>query len=313
MSGDIVVVTGASGFVGRFVLDELNSQRVSVRALVHKTPVKGTVASVTGTLTDEQTLHTLLNGARWVIHCAFSHVQDRYRGGEGDDPVAFWQTNFGGTLALLEGCAQHNVEACSMLSSRAVFGAQTGIVDDDCATTPDTHYGALKAAEESLAAAYRASGKLSVRCVRATGVFGRAATPERNKWWPLVCETLACSPDQPLAIAPRTSTKVSGEDVANALWLSLGTAEPQRTQLASSGNLNCSDLMLTQQQLVHRIETLAGRQPRSSPGPDVPMHGPRMRCRTLTQLNWRPQGWPAVDETLTELIAHYRKLNPDTG
>ncbi len=313
MTAKLVAVTGASGFIGRYVVAELHKHNLAVRALQHTTRVAGTVRSqsvsteiVTGALHDPAVLVDLLDGAEAVIHCAFAHVPGRYRGGEGDNPLQFWQTNFGGTLALLDACVAQGIQTCTLLSSRAVFGSQNGTVDDQSATAPDTHYGALKVAEESLEAAYRNQRQLRIRCVRATGVFGQSVQPEQNKWWPLVQQTLAAGSHQLPAFTERTFTEVYAGDLANALYLSLDIDGQQRTPPAKRSNLNCSDLLLTQSQVINRIRTLAGWSELQIEAPQVPLQGPHMHCSGLASLNWQPQGWAAVDKTLIELIAHYR-------
>ena len=95
---------------------------------------------------DPQTAGTFVDGAQALVHCAFSHIPGRYRGGEGQDAREFWQTNLGATLNLLEACAAANLRRAVVLSTRAVFGDdhRPNVFSDQSAMTPTTHYGAMK-------------------------------------------------------------------------------------------------------------------------------------------------------------------------
>lgn len=67
-----VAVTGATGFIGKYIVRNLLSHGFSVRALTRTT---GKVANdkltwVTGSLEDTHSLHQLVSGADYIVHCA---------------------------------------------------------------------------------------------------------------------------------------------------------------------------------------------------------------------------------------------------
>ncbi len=108
-------------------------------------------------MTSSESIAALLEGCTSIVHLGFNHLPGRYRGGEGSDPVAFWNTNFGSTIEMLEQSRRAGVERVVLLSSRAVFDGLVQSdqwVDDRERPRPTTHYGLLKYANEELAHLY---------------------------------------------------------------------------------------------------------------------------------------------------------------
>ena len=116
-------------------------------------------------------LRPLLAGADMLVHAALDHVPGRYRGGEGDDlrqlscapmSAAAWRCSPTARAA--------GVGRCVVLSSRAVFGVRSRARHGFrrvTAVTPDTHYGAAKAALEAFVASLgSATAGRSPRCAR---------------------------------------------------------------------------------------------------------------------------------------------------
>jgi nucleoside-diphosphate-sugar epimerase len=75
MAGPVVAVTGATGFIGRHVVEGLIEAGYTVRALARRLPAKDqaeneNVSWVLGALHDESALKSLVKGATAVVHCA---------------------------------------------------------------------------------------------------------------------------------------------------------------------------------------------------------------------------------------------------
>ncbi|WP_108258089.1 NAD-dependent epimerase/dehydratase family protein [Mangrovicoccus ximenensis] len=157
-------VTGGTGLVGRFIVEDLLAAGEEVVVLSRARqpdPPFSRPAEVRPFLLD-RAAETDLRGVDRLVHCAFDHVPGRYRGGEGDDPEGFRRRNAGGSLALFRAAREAGVGSAVFLSSRAVYGAYPPgtLLAEDLVPRPDTLYGAAKlSAEEGLAGDRAAAGR----------------------------------------------------------------------------------------------------------------------------------------------------------
>lgn len=296
-----VALTGASGIVGRFVAARLARESCEVVALARpgtdRTGFDFPITWTEGDLENEAALVSLVRGADALVHSAYDHVAGQYRGGEGDDVEGFWRTNLLGSLRLMHAAAGLGVGRIVVLSSRAVFGrpARTR-VGDTRATSPNTHYGALKVALEGLAGVYPGT-----TCVRPTGVYGLTHPSSRSKWFDMARDVID---GRPITTA-RTSTEVHGDDVAAAVWLLLTAREADVAGRA----FNCSDLVLSTREIGQRMYAAHG----VDAGPTLPREMPPpddiMRCDGLRALGWRPGGRRLLQATIRALLEAAR--HPD--
>jgi nucleoside-diphosphate-sugar epimerase len=258
-----VLVTGASGTVGRFVVPALTEAG-------HRVTTLGRAGDVHWTLADPA---PRLPPADALVHLALAHVPGAYRGGEGDDPETFRRLNRDGTLRLFDAAGPARIV---FLSSRAVYGDRRRgeTLRETDAPAPDSLYGTLKLEAEQALGERGAS-------IRATGVYGG------DKWQPLFAAYLAGE-----AIAPRAATELHGADLAAAILLLLDTPD--------SGAFNASDLLLDRHDLLVRVQTLTGCPHPPPPRAEGPPPGV-MACDRLHALGWRPGGWPRLDAWLASL------------
>lgn len=147
--GDLVAVTGATGFVGQAVLMAAGRHGLDVRALTRrKQRLRGGVEWVDGDLADTAALRRLMDGASAVIHIAGVV--------NAPDAAGFDAGNVQGTLRVIEAAHEMGVGRMVHVSSLA-------------AREPDLSiYGASKLRGEKLV---RASG-LDWTVVRPPAVFG---------------------------------------------------------------------------------------------------------------------------------------------
>ncbi|SEM46137.1 Nucleoside-diphosphate-sugar epimerase [Loktanella fryxellensis] len=273
-----VAVTGATGMVGHAIAAHLAGQGMAVTALGRKaSPLPGVAHrpyDLDGPLPD-------LTGLDALVHCAFSHVPGRYRGGEGDDPDGFRRANVDGSLRLFHHAADSGVGRIIFLSSRAVHdGWPAGTpLSDGLTPRPHSLYGLVKAEVEAGLAALTRPG-LATASLRATGVYGVTDPGQPHKWADLFGAFAAGT------TAPsRVATEVHGDDLAAAVALLL---RADAAALAPH-SFNVSDILLDHHDLLTLWADVSGQvgvlPPRADSGAVSVM-----TCERLAALGWHPRG-----------------------
>jgi len=291
-----IAVTGATGYVGRFVVAELQHRGMQIRALSRATSDRSgftqAIDWITGDLRDSDAIHQLVEKVDAVVHLAYEHVPGKYRDGEGDDLPTWLDANLNGSLRLLQTSAQVGVKRFIFLSSRAVFSrTEAGrVLDEDHPISPDTHYGAYKAAVESFLQSFAHTAKMSTCSVRATGVYGLTHPVERSKWWELIQAVLH---DQPVT-SNRGGTEVHGADVAKAIATLL-----TRPKL-DIPVLHLSDLYVTTREIVQIAQAVTGYSGTLPPPSPEPKNA--MVSRYLAELGIMLGGKPLLEKTTAELV-----------
>lgn len=171
-----VLVTGATGFVGRAVTAALVAHRRDVRralrTVAQASPGAGVTDVVTGDLDARTPWEAALAGVDAVIHLAARvHVLDE----RAADPLAeFRRVNVEGTRALAQACVRHGVCRLVHVSTVKVHGEATHgrpFTEAD-RPAPEDPYGVSKMeAEAALQAVARDTG-LEVVVVRPPLVYG---------------------------------------------------------------------------------------------------------------------------------------------
>jgi nucleoside-diphosphate-sugar epimerase len=292
-----VAITGASGYVGRFVTAELQSRGIAVRALTRPNSNRdGFVAPVEwirGDLRSGEAIAQLVSGVDAVVHLAYEHAPGKYRGGEGVELSAWLESNVNGSLRLLLAAQNAGVEKFIFLSSRAVFSrTEAGrVLDEDHPTSPDTHYGAYKVAVEAFLKSFAQVSGMKTVLVRATGVYGLTYPLERSKWWNLIQSVLH---DEPIT-SSGGGTEVHGADVARVIAALL-----ERPSL-DFDTIHLSDLYVTHQEVVRLARRFADK-----PGslPPAPASSPTniLVSRHLAGLGISLGGQPLLEATIADLL-----------
>jgi len=227
-----VAVTGATGFVGRHLVDHLSHRGHAVRALARTSRGARLLAArgaevVAGTLADPRALHTLLAGADAAVHLVGIIVESGGSGG------TFAAVHVEGTRRVLEAARDTSVR-------RLVHMSAVGARPDTAATL----YHRTKWQAEELV---RSSG-LSAAIFRPSLINGPENAPVRtlaraHRWSPVVpVFGDGRFPTQPVWI----------EDVAQAFALAA-----ERRDLAGTFELGGPDV-LTFEQFVRAIGRASG-------------------------------------------------------
>ncbi len=168
-----VLVTGAAGFLGSSLVEELCRSGCQVRAVVHDstwlTPVLGKVETVAADIRDPKEIQATAIGCGAVVHLAAKvHAIDDPDAGQDYDPV-----NVEGTRHVLDAAVASGVGRVVFASSVKVFGEETqGCIDESRTPDPQTAYGRSKWRAEQLVSEYAARHGFTAVSLRLPMVYG---------------------------------------------------------------------------------------------------------------------------------------------
>jgi nucleoside-diphosphate-sugar epimerase len=141
-----LLVTGASGFLGNAVCDELLGRNHEVHALVRRpgSQPAGT-AAVTGDLADAASLVGAVESAapECVVHLAAEIASQR-------DPARIQRINVEGTRALIAACEAAGARRIVFTSTVVTGDAEGALLDEDTRLPVETEYGRSKQEGERL-------------------------------------------------------------------------------------------------------------------------------------------------------------------
>lgn len=175
MGADVVLVTGAAGFLGRAVVSHLAGAGRTVRAAIRGAVDAGShgIESVAvGDLSADTDWSAALDSVNAIVHCAArAHVLKETSG----DPLAqFRAINTAATLTLARQAAAAGVRRFVFISSIGVNGAETRgrPFRHDDAAHPHSPYAVSKYEAEQGLAAVAAETGLEVVVIRAPLILG---------------------------------------------------------------------------------------------------------------------------------------------
>lgn len=181
MSADTVLVTGAGGFIGSHLVEELLQRGQRVRALVRYTSNAGVgllqevtqrreqLEIIHGDIRDARGVRQAALGCRRIYHLAaligipYSYVA----------PDSYVAVNVQGTLHVLEAARELGVERVVVTSTSEVYGtAQYTPIDEKHPLNAQSPYAATKVGADQLALSYHRSYGLPVTVVRPFNTYG---------------------------------------------------------------------------------------------------------------------------------------------
>lgn len=292
-----IAITGATGFLGRYVVRQLaddgHDLRCWYRDDARRTGLPGAVVWQKGLLQDADARAELVTGVDAVVHAAVMWPAAR-RGQGRNDFVDFVEINLIGSLMLMHAAYKAGVERFVFISSCAVHDEilRDRPLDEAHPLWPHSHYGAHKAAIEKFVHSLGLGQGWCVCSLRPTGIYGLAEPPSTSRWYDTVERVLAGGPIE----SARGGKEVHVADVAKAVALLLG-AEPA---MIRGQAYNCYDIYVSEQRVAELAREIAGVDCRIA---DL-NKGPKNQIETtkLRALGMQFGGEPLLRKTIGQLV-----------
>lgn len=239
-----ILITGATGFLGGFLLESLQKQGVDVIGTTRKLADNKQLIA-TGDLSEEIDWSTALQNKDVVIHCAgLAHISPK-------NPHDFYRINVQATKRLLEQCIVAGVKQFIFISSIGVNG---NITKDKPFTANDTPnpvniYTKSKAEAEKCIKECVVGTDMSYTIIRPPLVYGRGA---RGSFGTLV-KIMDKKIPLPLAGVDNRRSVIGIENLADLVFQCvLNLAAYNQTFLVSDG------IDVSTETLLRKIEAISG-------------------------------------------------------
>lgn len=169
-----VLLTGATGFVGPYLVKELLDRKARIKVLTmdkarNLTGLEDEITLVRGNITDTGSLQDIMKDADMVFHlAAVSNVNYAIA-----HPRETFEINATGTLNLLEEARKNTSGKFVYISSSHVYGVPQYLpMDEKHPVSPREPYSASKASAEMLVNAYALNYGLKAAIIRPFNMFG---------------------------------------------------------------------------------------------------------------------------------------------
>ncbi|MBT3391959.1 MAG: SDR family NAD(P)-dependent oxidoreductase, partial [Chloroflexi bacterium] len=175
-----ILITGAGGFIGSHLTEELVRRGAWVRAFVHynalgrrgwldTSTLKDEIEVVAGDIADRDSVRSAVSGVDVVFHlAALIGIPYSYQA-----PSSYVQTNIVGTLNVLQSALEQGVERVVHTSTSEAYGtAQYVPIDEVHPLQGQSPYSATKIGADKLAESFHRSFGLPVATIRPFNTYG---------------------------------------------------------------------------------------------------------------------------------------------
>ncbi|MFO0912810.1 MAG: NAD(P)-dependent oxidoreductase [Pirellulales bacterium] len=299
----LIGVTGATGFLGRYIVRRLvadgHSCRCWYREQSDRSGFEGIDQHITwsvGRLGDPALCYQFAEGCDAIVHAALSRPGRGFRDQEGQ-LTNFVRENVLGSIELFEESRAAGVQRIIVISTCAVHEKilDDRPLDEAHPVWPLTHYGASKAALEAFVCSYGRGHGYNMCAVRPCGIYGLAHPAEDSKWYALIRDIVAGRP-----VDVRGGGKeVHAADVAQAVSRLL-----QASNVAGEV-FNCCDGYVSQLQVAELARELSGSDSVIQGQAGQPKH--QIETAKLRALGFQFGGTELLRQTVRQLIDQIRQ------
>ncbi len=319
-SGKKVLVTGAGGFIGSHLTEELVKAGAEVTALVHynsnsnianlrflERRLLNSIQIVFGDIQDGFLMNQLSEGKDFVFHLAaligipYSYVA----------PAAYVSTNITGTLNMLEAARSHKVGKLIVTSTSETYGtALYAPIDEKHPMQGQSPYSATKIGADKISESYYLSFGLPVCIFRPFNTFGprqstRAVIPT------IISQVLSDSPEIRLGSLDPVRDMLYVKDTARGYMLA-ALADNTSGEVVSVGTgrgVTIGEIVDMVQKICGTNKPVIEENQRIRPEKSEVM---KLICdysKAKTLMRWEPQF--SLEEGLTSAVEFMRVNKPE--
>tara|TARA_A100001391_G_scaffold46322_1_gene27361 strand:- start:186 stop:1094 length:909 start_codon:yes stop_codon:yes gene_type:complete len=298
-----IALTGATGFIGRYIVNQLDSEGHSLRCWHRASSDRQGFESidkltwVEGDLGDRQQADRLVVDCDAVVHAALYRPGKGFMGAEGD-LIEFIEKNVVGTLKLIEAARDAGVGRFVVVSTCAVHDKilTDRPLDETHPLWAASHYGAHKAAIEKFVHSFGLGQDFPICAVRPTGVYGVNHPAEKSKWYDLITkvvhgENVECS---------RGGKEVHAADVAKAISILL-TADGINGEA-----FNCYDRYISEFEVATMAKEISQSSSEIAGESKLPKH--QIVTDKIRSLGMGFGGEALLRQTVTDLVESARSV-----
>lgn len=297
-----IAITGATGFLGRYLVRRLAAAGHQLRCLYRPSSDRAgfekqadVLEWVPGQLGDHAAIVKLIQGVDAVVHAAVQWEDTRVPGrGAPRGAGAYLGANLSGSLELFETAFEAAVPRFIFISSCSVHDVilDDRPLDEAHPLWPRSHYGAHKAALEAFVHSFGLGQGWPICALRPTGIYGLAHPARVSRWYDLVGQVLRGEKVE----SARGGKEVHAADVACAAELLLDAP----AERVAGQSFNCYDLYVAEEHVARIAKELTGSASAIS---DL-NRGPRHQIETIKirALGMTFGGETLLRQTVQELV-----------